>query len=349
MTCQAKPTNELSAYDGSTIAPSGSNAMSGPDKGQQTAGQQAWIIRKTFIELESDHSEDEGGGKRSHSDHEGLTNLRSTSSKSSSGDTCPEGKLRDLQQWHKTWASSSDQTGSSHQNITEWRARNPDGPDGGLNSSICAQPHQTWHSSSDDMSSHSKEEARATFCMQNALDLHQELSEIVDAGADVRDVIETSYSHLDISKFVCRGQNGELLSIGSVRHLLDPAGTLCKPCGCFRRGKCYRGEKCLYCHFYHSRKDSRLCGKTKKHSVSSAKDRRDRRKRCANKSAKARSSDCGSDEEAYDSDDNECDEAQQVQNDLRFPSSSSKGYAPQLPCRAHQEGLNQDHRYKLSL
>jgi len=88
-----------------------------------------------------------------------------------------------------------------------------------------------------------------------AIKFYESLMETKAMGIDVGDSLAASYSNVDWCQFIPRNEQGQLLSVGSIPHLLDPCGSSCKPCGCFPRGKCYKGAQCLHCHFFHPRRD----------------------------------------------------------------------------------------------
>lgn len=265
--------------------------------------QHQWRIRKTFIELESAEGKEKIIDQGFHSDNEvSLSEKKSSDVESGSSKAEEIAKLAD---WHKIWKSSSKGSGSAGGS-----SKRPSGADElGANAAQIALAHKTWFSSSESQSlqqdsddSFAKgEKSEDEFDLQYAVALHKELQGLVDSGVDVRDAIEMRYPSLNLRKVVPRGLDGEMLSIGSALHLLEPNGQQCKACGCHRRGKCYRHETCLYCHFHHSRRDCRITGKTRKSQTSGAKERRERRKRCEARVAKsmrdpANDSDCGSDE-----------------------------------------------------
>lgn len=150
--------------------------------------------------------------------------------------------------WHKTWASSSD--------------------------SSSRQPSSEHFHCVDD-----KKDLEDIFSFPDSLKLAQDLQERQDnEQIDVCDLIDKYYSHLDMNKFVPRDDQGVLLSLGSVWHLMNPQGSFCKPCGFYRKNKCYRLQKCLYCHFDHAEGSYSTGYRTQ----TKAKARRERRKRLAN-------------------------------------------------------------------
>lgn len=264
--------------------------------------QHQWRIRKTFIELESGEGNEKIIDQGAHSDNE-LSLSEKKSSDVESGSSKAE-EIAKLADWHKIWKSSSKGSGSAGGSSKRPSRADELGANGanGL-------AHKTWFSSSESQSlqqdsddSFAKgEKSEDEFDLQYAIALHTELQGLVDSGVDVRDAIEMRYPSLNLRKVVPRGLDGEMLSIGSALHLLEPNGQQCKACGCHRRGKCYRHETCLYCHFHHSRRDCRITGKNRKSQTSGAKERRERRKRCEARVAKsmrdpANDSDRGSDE-----------------------------------------------------
>jgi hypothetical protein len=287
-----------------------------------------WRVRKTFVELaEVDDCSDEEGERKSLSDSE-LPKARPMSSQASSGSSREE-VISDLQEWqrkcHKVWSSEDSLEHSSRagSKISKWTDEEMANPGA---SHKTHKTHKTWLSSSEPSLQQDSEKSNSStdgidksgvksgetyFNLPDALRLHRELMDITDSGANVRDAIAARCAHLDIRTFLVPGENGEFLSIGSALHLTEPFGTFCKPCNFYLRGNCHRSEQCLFCHYYHVPDNSRVTPKSKKPGSTKAKERRDRRKRCAAKLAKAkqagvnagRLSDCGSDDEADDDDD----------------------------------------------
>lgn len=276
--------------------------------------QHAWAIRNTFIELVNEGGGDEDETARCVSDNEGLASLKSRES-SDDEKRAQQIAAAELQEWHKTWSSSSEKSSRGSGKASPWGVRQA--------SKRSVQQKYACEESDHSCGSDCKEiipNGDPDFDLQGALELYTELQPFVDSGMDVRDVIAESYSHLNegsnIKKFVVRDDDGQKLSLGSVQHLLAPIGTICRPCEFHRRGKCYRGEQCFYCHFWHTRKQSRREARSNKTDTSPAKQRRDRRKRCA---ARAKQIDQA---DATDSDDDEAYNAEvppvQQQVEKRF-------------------------------
>lgn len=120
--------------------------------------------------------------------------------------------------------------------------------------------HTVWSSSSSSdavvPTFGSQVQTRGTFDLEKALDFYWQVEELCSSQEkDVRDVIAGNFPDVNVEAYVPRDQLNNLLSLGSCRHLEDPIGTRCRPCGCFPRGKCYRSESCMYCHFYHPHRE----------------------------------------------------------------------------------------------
>eukprot|EP00746_Dinoflagellata_sp_MGD_P166492 gnl/MRDRNA2_/MRDRNA2_96407_c0_seq1.p1 gnl/MRDRNA2_/MRDRNA2_96407_c0~~gnl/MRDRNA2_/MRDRNA2_96407_c0_seq1.p1 ORF type:complete len:360 (-),score=49.72 gnl/MRDRNA2_/MRDRNA2_96407_c0_seq1:17-1096(-) len=284
------------------------------------------IIKKTFLELADDINDNAASG--CHSDSE----VHSRSSDLSSDKSNAE-EIGDLQKWHKTWSSSdkgsinshgngegsrddkskgqmpssanhrtwcsSSDTGSQQQDSDQNGITDQQGA-GAASAPTDTTPHPLllWPQLSDTGAPGTPQNGKI-FDLPYATAIHKQLQARVDAGeGDVRDIFAKQFPDMDLRRVCPLGPDGEMLSIGSALHLVDPVGMQCKACGCHRRGKCYRQKVCLYCHFHHSRRDCRITSKSKKskevldqqdtpNSFSAAKERRDRRKRCEAKYSRA--------------------------------------------------------------
>merc|ERR1712224_675940 len=121
---------------------------------------------------------------------------------------------------------------------------------------VSTQPHRTWLSSSDSNGQESStSSANSMPGVQGdklndwdwalALEIRGKLQDMAADGIDSRDAWFQRYSHLDIRKIVPRDADGELFSIGSAKHMLEPMGHQCNPCQPHRQNKkCYRKELC---------------------------------------------------------------------------------------------------------
>jgi hypothetical protein len=89
------------------------------------------------------------------------------------------------------------------------------------------------------------------FDIEEALAFHKEFGELCAKGVDPRD----AYGDVCLDKYLPLDDQGQLMSVGSIPHLCDPVGKQCKPCSAYPRGKCYRGNSCTHCHFYHPWKE----------------------------------------------------------------------------------------------
>jgi hypothetical protein len=89
------------------------------------------------------------------------------------------------------------------------------------------------------------------FDMVEALEFYQGLVESQEKGVDIRQSLE----HADLDKYLPLDDQGQQMSLGSIPHLCHPIGRECKPCSAYPRGKCYRGNSCMHCHFYHPLKE----------------------------------------------------------------------------------------------
>lgn len=246
-------------YERGSYADVGSDEQAGPDP--CLIETHRWKINKTFIELNESDVEEES--KRSHSDNEGLDLLKSAVNSDSSSVSEAKGQdglLTDLHKWHKTWISS--ESDSYEKDVSPK-----------VNSDSCMR---------DGMPS-TADNGKYGIDLERAFEVYKQLQETVDSGVDIRDAIIPV--EIEITKFIPRGpQNGEMLSVGSVPHLFEPIGTLCKPCGFHGRGKCCKMELCLFCHFTHKGNTSGAVAKRGGSTASptkptAAKLRRDRRKR----------------------------------------------------------------------
>jgi len=112
-----------------------------------------------------------------------------------------------------------------------------------------------------------------------AMEFYQHVQAMKANGTNIEDVLSESYSDMNWHQFLPCNDGGQLLSIGSIPHLSNPYGVHCKPCGCFPRGKCYNGEKCTYCHFYHTRKERMLSAAGSGGKKETSAQRRERRMR----------------------------------------------------------------------
>lgn len=213
------------------------------------------IVRNTFIDIESASEEStDNSQSQSKSDSEGLSKARSRSA-SESGESRFE-QIADLKEWHKKWVSSSDSSG---------------------------QKSSRSGSNDETQTENESEKVPLPTEFKDTLKLARRLQMMVDAGMHVRDAIKTEYPHLDLVSMVPKNDSGEALSVGSVWHLAKPYGTRCKGCDFFRKGKCHKREKCLYCHFpEHKKKPSEGPPQPPPpRDVSRAKARRERRKQVA--------------------------------------------------------------------
>merc|ERR1711924_76543 len=115
-------------------------------------------------------------------------------SKSSAG-------VDELREWHKTWVSS----GSS--------SKTDDTREG---DAICG-----------DCTGEDSESSEMSDFLKN-LAVHDKLLQLQRAGGDVYELIPSLFPGDQIYKIIPRGEQGELLSIGSLRHNVLPCGTQCK-------------------------------------------------------------------------------------------------------------------------
>lgn len=203
-------------------------------------GHWQWKVNKTFVEIEEPNHE--YATDQGKRSHSDDEGMRSTDSGSI------ESRIEDLHKWHRSWLSSD--SGS-------WQADS----EGNLSGTGRSTPS-------------------VAFNLEDALNILSELEEIVDSKTDVRDAMDKLYPDSDVTQFIPTGVHGEMLSLGSARHLKDPIGSFCRPCGFNKRGKCHKAELCLYCHFSHVKQPSKRDDlKTSDGKPSAAKLRRDRRKR----------------------------------------------------------------------
>eukprot|EP00746_Dinoflagellata_sp_MGD_P013264 gnl/MRDRNA2_/MRDRNA2_128604_c0_seq1.p1 gnl/MRDRNA2_/MRDRNA2_128604_c0~~gnl/MRDRNA2_/MRDRNA2_128604_c0_seq1.p1 ORF type:complete len:272 (+),score=39.65 gnl/MRDRNA2_/MRDRNA2_128604_c0_seq1:101-916(+) len=175
----------------------------------------------------------------------------------------------DVEKWHKLWASSSEDKENSSDRSNFHRSEVSKSGDDRDNI-------QDGAAKSSKSAADGYKDDPPIFDFEYALEVHATLLHHVKqkatGGVDVSAAIAECYPDLDLRQVVVRGEDGQMLSIGSARHLVDPSGTHCNPCACYRRGnKCYRMMACLHCHFPHTRKECGIHGTTR--------DRRDRRKK----------------------------------------------------------------------
>lgn len=55
----------------------------------------------------------------------------------------------------------------------------------------------------------------------------------------------------ELRKIIPLDSKGEKTSLGSIPHQKEPLGSECRPCIFWFKGRCLKGELCLYCHFKH--------------------------------------------------------------------------------------------------
>eukprot|EP00746_Dinoflagellata_sp_MGD_P158345 gnl/MRDRNA2_/MRDRNA2_86448_c0_seq1.p1 gnl/MRDRNA2_/MRDRNA2_86448_c0~~gnl/MRDRNA2_/MRDRNA2_86448_c0_seq1.p1 ORF type:complete len:325 (-),score=51.32 gnl/MRDRNA2_/MRDRNA2_86448_c0_seq1:403-1284(-) len=135
----------------------------------------------------------------------------------------------------------------------------------------------SWFSEDDAESSTTSTIVSSTVAKHSALEFYQHVMAMKVNGTNIDDVLSESFSDIEWCQFLPCSDGGQLMSIGSIPHLSNPCGTHCKPCGPFARGKCYNGEKCTYCHFYHTRKErmqSSIGSGGKKESSAQRRERR---------------------------------------------------------------------------
>lgn len=86
-----------------------------------------------------------------------------------------------------------------------------------------------------------------------AVEFYETLLEATTFGGEVQEAIDVKYGNVDWRQYIPRNEDGLLLSVGSIPHLLQPCGTKCSPCRLFQEGRCLAAERCMSCHFHHPR------------------------------------------------------------------------------------------------
>merc|ERR1719160_1557123 len=80
------------------------------------------------------------------------------------------------------------------------------------------------------------------------MDLYQRLASLSESKAVPRSMVSSD----DIVKCVPRDSEGNLTSIGTIPHYLNPIGEQCEPCVFWFQAVCHKGETCLQCHTLHN-------------------------------------------------------------------------------------------------
>lgn len=81
-----------------------------------------------------------------------------------------------------------------------------------------------------------------------ALDFYQRVASLSAQGKQVpRRMVRSD----DITKHVPLDSEGNVTSIGTIPHYLNPLGEQCKPCVFWFQQVCRKGESCLHCHTLH--------------------------------------------------------------------------------------------------
>lgn len=215
---------------------------------------QKWTIKNTFLELDegpSDYS-DSYGLRRSKSD--GALSTASTSSSQPIAaesrptfSACMQFLPKDSKQ--TLFSSSSECTGASEDKMENDSFQEDDVTDATKPGTSSEGETQIDGFEEDDVVDATKPIIYSEdFPLDEAMQVYQKISDLVEKGTDLRDVLSTDMAGVDLTRYVpVDPSTGKPTSLGSVRHLVGS----CAPCKFLSKRQCRKGETCLHCHFEH--------------------------------------------------------------------------------------------------
>jgi len=84
-----------------------------------------------------------------------------------------------------------------------------------------------------------------------ALELYEKLSVLAHGRALPAKVLAKLTEEDTATPHIPRDPDGNLLSLGSIPHGVEPVASECKPCIFFFKERCSKGQYCLHCHIPH--------------------------------------------------------------------------------------------------